>query len=196
MRIQGKLCKWNDDRGFGFIAPTHGEQEIFVHISSFPKDNQRPQINEPLSFEIEIDQQGKKRASNVQRPNRVKHHYSSTPKYQKPRANSHTAIKVILGVALIAYGYEKFTEYSSTKIIQTPVVEVQGSTNYDTSSPLITRTEPVLPPVVRQCDGRIRCNQMTSCDEAMFFHSNCPGTKMDGDSDGIPCELEFCNNSR
>jgi len=47
--------------------------------------------------------------------------------------------------------------------------------------------------VVYQCDGRTRCSQMTSCDEAKFFLANCPGTKMDGDSDGIPCEQQWCN---
>jgi Excalibur calcium-binding domain len=43
-----------------------------------------------------------------------------------------------------------------------------------------------------QCDGRTRCSQMTSCEEAKFFLQNCPGTKMDGDNDGIPCEQQWC----
>jgi hypothetical protein len=42
------------------------------------------------------------------------------------------------------------------------------------------------------CDGRIHCSQMTSCEEATFFLANCPGVKMDGDSDGIPCEQQWC----
>jgi endonuclease YncB( thermonuclease family) len=44
-----------------------------------------------------------------------------------------------------------------------------------------------------QCDGRIYCSQMTSCQEAKFFINNCPGTKMDGNNDGIPCERQWCN---
>jgi len=47
--------------------------------------------------------------------------------------------------------------------------------------------------VVFQCDGRTRCAQMTSCDEAKFFLNNCPGAQMDGDHDGIPCEQQWCN---
>jgi hypothetical protein len=43
-----------------------------------------------------------------------------------------------------------------------------------------------------QCDGRTRCREMRSCEEAEFFIANCPGTKMDGDGDGIPCEDQFC----
>jgi hypothetical protein len=44
-----------------------------------------------------------------------------------------------------------------------------------------------------RCDGRTHCSQMTSCDEAKFFLKNCPGTKMDGDKDGIPCEKQWCH---
>ncbi len=43
-----------------------------------------------------------------------------------------------------------------------------------------------------QCDGRIYCSQMHSRAEAEYFTRHCPGTRMDGDHDGIPCE----NDSR
>ncbi|MBN8755551.1 excalibur calcium-binding domain-containing protein [Variovorax sp. SCN45] len=33
---------------------------------------------------------------------------------------------------------------------------------------------------------------MTSCTEAKFFFKNCPGTPMDGDHDGVPCEQQWC----
>jgi hypothetical protein len=42
------------------------------------------------------------------------------------------------------------------------------------------------------CDGRIHCSQMTSCEEAKYFLENCPGVKMDGDHDGVPCEDQLC----
>ncbi len=38
------------------------------------------------------------------------------------------------------------------------------------------------------CDGRQHCSQMRNSDEAKYFMNHCPNTKMDGDSDGIPCE--------
>jgi hypothetical protein len=44
------------------------------------------------------------------------------------------------------------------------------------------------------CDGRTHCSQMTSCEEARFFIQNCPGTEMDGDGDGIPCESQWCGH--
>ena len=43
-----------------------------------------------------------------------------------------------------------------------------------------------------KCDGRVYCSQMTSCAEATYFLQNCPGTKMDGNHDGIPCEKQWC----
>jgi hypothetical protein len=42
------------------------------------------------------------------------------------------------------------------------------------------------------CDGRVYCSDMTSKAEAEYFSKYCPGTKMDGDHDGMPCE----NDSR
>ncbi|XCN71827.1 MAG: excalibur calcium-binding domain-containing protein [Candidatus Electrothrix aestuarii] len=42
------------------------------------------------------------------------------------------------------------------------------------------------------CKGKIYCSQMTSCEEAKFYLKHCPGTKMDGDHDGIPCEKQWC----
>jgi hypothetical protein len=42
------------------------------------------------------------------------------------------------------------------------------------------------------CDGRLHCSQMTSCEEATYFLKNCPGVKMDGGGDGVPCERQWC----
>ena len=47
------------------------------------------------------------------------------------------------------------------------------------------------PPRFR-CDGREYCSQMTSCEEATFFLEHCPGVKMDGEGDGVPCEKQWC----
>ena len=43
-----------------------------------------------------------------------------------------------------------------------------------------------------KCDGRTHCSQMTSCAEATYFLRHCPGTKMDGNNDGVPCEKQHC----
>ena len=43
------------------------------------------------------------------------------------------------------------------------------------------------------CDGRRYCSQMSSCEEAKYFLANCPGAKLDGDRNGIPCEKQWCS---
>jgi hypothetical protein len=43
-----------------------------------------------------------------------------------------------------------------------------------------------------RCEGKTHCSQMSSCAEATFYLQNCPGTKIDGDGDGIPCETQYC----
>lgn len=66
MRLKGVIKSWNDERGFGFIEPTQGGQEIFVHIKAFSRSASRPQVNQRVSFEVELGPQGKKRARNVE----------------------------------------------------------------------------------------------------------------------------------
>ncbi|MDZ4130553.1 MAG: cold shock and DUF1294 domain-containing protein [Hydrogenophaga sp.] len=66
MRFEGTLKTWHDDRGFGFIEPSQGGQEIFVHVKAFRAQGVRPQLNQRVSFEVEIGPQGKKRARNVE----------------------------------------------------------------------------------------------------------------------------------
>ena len=68
MRYQGKLKKWNAERGFGFIVADDGGQDIFVHVSAFPRDGTPPTEGELLSFEVQPDRDGKKKAVRVSRP--------------------------------------------------------------------------------------------------------------------------------
>jgi len=66
MRFEGIIKSWNDERGFGFIEPVQGGDEIFVHIKAFTLRTARPQVNQRVSFEVGLGPQGKKRALNVE----------------------------------------------------------------------------------------------------------------------------------
>lgn len=66
MRLEGILKTWNDDRGFGFIEPLHGGQEIFVHIKAFPARSVRPEAGAVLSFEVALSAEGRKQARRVE----------------------------------------------------------------------------------------------------------------------------------
>ena len=62
LRFTGTLRSWDDDRGFGFIAPTQGRSELFVHISAFPRDGSRPTLGEKLNYEPGRSDTGKPQA--------------------------------------------------------------------------------------------------------------------------------------
>jgi uncharacterized membrane protein YsdA (DUF1294 family)/cold shock CspA family protein len=66
MRLRGKLIKWKDDRGFGFITPIRGGQQVFVHITAFTNQNRRPVGNEFVTYETVSDDTGRLRAEHVE----------------------------------------------------------------------------------------------------------------------------------
>ncbi len=61
----GKLTKWKDDRGFGFIQPVDGSQEVFLHISEVKDSTRRPQENDTIYYHCVVDSDGKVRACNA-----------------------------------------------------------------------------------------------------------------------------------
>jgi cold shock CspA family protein len=200
MRIQGKLSRWNDDRGFGFITPTNGGAEVFVHISAFPRDGQRPRLDEALSFESGLSKDGKTRAINVQRPggaaersgSAARRPRSVTRRTGAPRVAQHqrhgwgglrrTAYGVIV-VILCAAGYAAWHDRQGANVHATR--ETQGL--------LVTPEDRDANRESFRCDGRTQCSQMTSCAEAMYFLEHCPSVQMDGNHDGEPCEQQWCN---
>lgn len=62
---KGKLISWKDDRGFGFIQPSDGGSEVFIHITGFKDVNFRPQVGDFISYQVTNDKNGKVRAYNA-----------------------------------------------------------------------------------------------------------------------------------
>lgn len=96
-------------------------------------------------------------------------------------------IVVLVMIAAVAWlGYGKFTSRTSSDTGAIPASTVAhvapGSSELaDAASSSFS------------CDGRTMCPQMTSCAEATYFIQHCPGTKMDGNHDGVPCERQWCD---
>ncbi|MGQ4650256.1 DUF1294 domain-containing protein [Lyngbya aestuarii] len=65
VRRKGKLIVWKDDRGFGFIKPDDGDQEVFIHISAFNNAYRRPQLGDIVHYQTTLDNKGKICAGNA-----------------------------------------------------------------------------------------------------------------------------------
>ena len=196
MRTHGTLTKWNDDRGFGFITPAKGPSELFVHISAFPRDGTRPQINELISFEEETAPDGRRRAVRVMRPGQrsqkaaARHRLASGDQSGPGRHSRFGALALLALAGVGIYGYSRYTRHTPS-----PAASHETAPLESMSSPREAALPQSTPLPRYTCDGRKYCSQMTSCDEAKFFLRSCPDTQMDGDGDGLPCESQWCNGS-
>lgn len=180
-RINGTLKTWNEDKGFGFITPQNGGQDIFVHISDYPKQGGQPKVGEPISFEVILNKDGKKKAVLVQRPGGAPAASKARNRHQ-PEVRSKSSIleRLITLVLVVLIGSVGYTFLAPKFNSSSSQPEAMASSPAEASSGRF------------QCDGRIYCSQMTSCAEATFFIRNCPNTKMDGNGDGLPCESQWC----
>ena len=51
MAIQkGKLVRWIDDKGFGFIRPDNASHEIFIHITALKEMNRKPIVGDLIRY--------------------------------------------------------------------------------------------------------------------------------------------------
>ncbi len=184
MRYEGQLHSWNDDKGFGFIAPRGGGREVFVHISAFARDGSRPTLGESLTYELGSGKNGKPQAINVTRRAIGS---SSVKRTLKPSKNSRRSlVGVLVSTAfVIVAGAVVFKQFQAHR----------NRANLDSGQSLpAVGTPHDVSPASFVCDGRLHCSQMSSCTEAKWFLKNCPGTLMDGDNDGVPCEQQLCTS--
>ncbi len=66
VRMRGVLTTWNDERGFGFVAPAVGGPDVFVHVSSFTSRSPRPVVGDEVSYELEFSPDGRPRAARAE----------------------------------------------------------------------------------------------------------------------------------
>lgn len=58
-RSKGRLTSWNDEKGFGFIAPNGGGQPVFLHIKAFANRARRPGIGQLVTYALTTDPRGR-----------------------------------------------------------------------------------------------------------------------------------------
>ena len=64
--MKGKITRWHDDKGYGFITAPDGKSKIFVHVSAMKSRSKRLAKNDTVLFDIEQDSKGRLNAVNVE----------------------------------------------------------------------------------------------------------------------------------
>jgi cold shock CspA family protein len=192
---KGKLVRWFDDKGFGFIKQENGKADIFIHISALKGMSRKPIIGDVIHYQTSFDAKGKVCAVNARiegvsqtltiapleqkitqdrPPVKDRSHRSSSKRIDKPQRSRYGLFTILVVIGVAAFIYRKIP---TKKFDTTPVEAVE--------------TAAMEPMEHFQCQGKVWCSEMSSYEEAVFYLRNCPGTKMDGDGDGIPCENQF-----
>ena len=95
--------------------------------------------------------------------------------------------KIIILVILLAIGWKLYdrTHGAEEGQVARHVLSAGSVTETPTIRQLVDTSEQHF-----TCDGRQHYSQRASCAEVTYFLKNCPGVKLDGDHDGIPCEQQ------
>jgi len=63
-----------------------------------------------------------------------------------------------------------------------------GGKNGSVKNQSALKTKPASSPLNSSCGNKRYCKEMASCEEAKFYLTQCRLSRLDGDSDGVPCE--------
>ena len=100
MRKLGKIVSWKTDKGFGFIAPSEGGGQLFVHIKALDRTLRPPKIGTEVSYLLAADPQGRARAERVEPKNKARR-LGSASKAFVVASLSLLAVAVICALSLL-----------------------------------------------------------------------------------------------
>lgn len=203
---KGRLKKWNDEKGFGFIQPENSDEDIFFHISAMPKSERRPLVGDRVHFNVVSDEYGRRKAVSVSidgvKSVFVERSFGQRDtRHQQPKMRPNSPVRTAAGYKPNKTGHRLLANVVAITVLAAVIWSISNKTDLrsDRSLPVaevIKQSNLNEPTIVSRfkCEGKTRCNQMTSCDEAMFYLKHCPGSLTDGDGDGLPCEDQWCGH--
>lgn len=187
MRLQGKITSWNDHLGIGFVTQNGSDQQVPLRYEDFIDRSRMPAVGEVVIYEHGKDPQGRTIATRVGFPvtgNPATQTTRSKPK--APRRRARGLGTVAAGLAVIA-GVIWWQQHNAET--EAPLRDGAATTG----AAIVVAPDAVFGEAAPyNCDGRRRCDQMTSCEEADFFMRNCAAPNMDEAGNGIACESNGC----
>jgi uncharacterized membrane protein YsdA (DUF1294 family)/cold shock CspA family protein len=63
MRSSGTIIKWDDEKGFGFIAPNDRSDDVFLHCRALTERVRRPKLGDWVEYDLAYDIQHRPRAA-------------------------------------------------------------------------------------------------------------------------------------
>jgi cold shock CspA family protein len=62
---RGKVKFWNRERGFGFLIPDAGGDDVFAHITAVADEIEDPIEGDAVEYELGVGRDGRPKAENV-----------------------------------------------------------------------------------------------------------------------------------
>lgn len=182
LRFRGRITQWNDDKGFGFVSCGDGHAPVFLHVTAFGSRGRRPEVGDSVTYEVVADGRRRQRAA------KATFISSGAPTSAGSRAASRSKTLRQGRTPWLPF----WTASAVTALVIVGWLVSQSapwiSSSVESSFKLTDTAETTR----FRCEGKTRCTQMSSCEEATFYIRNCPDTQMDGDNDGVPCESQWC----
>lgn len=94
-KLSGKITRWQDEKGFGFIQSEQANKELFFHISDY-RAKERPTLQENVVFELGTDKKGQPCAKNVQQASFIQQRQQQRQTVRQAKQTNEMAINVIL----------------------------------------------------------------------------------------------------
>ncbi|MGK7889967.1 MAG: cold shock domain-containing protein [Leptolyngbyaceae cyanobacterium] len=113
---KGKLLRWNDERGFGFIESETDPKGVFLHISALGRTPRRPQVGDVILYKRVRQSDGKVKAEKASIQG-MSHHAANDqrtrrqPSQRFKRGRKPTLVTKLIGLGTLAIVGTIFSQF-------------------------------------------------------------------------------------